>query len=105
MDLRLLRTFVDVADTGSVTAAARRTGYSQPALSHQLCVLERLLDRRLFDRSPAGMCLTVDGAALYPYARVVVTLLEELCRGKKMTAGIRPMQNSDSALNTDSRAS
>ncbi len=81
MDLRLLRTFVEVAECGSVSDAARRCGYSQPAVSHQLGALERHLTRRLFVRSATGMRLTDEGAALYPYARVVVRLVEELCAG------------------------
>lgn len=78
MDIRLLSAFLIVAEEGSVSAAAQRCGYSQPALSQQLQALERLLGRRLFDRAPQGMTLTEEGRVAYPYARALVGLFEEL---------------------------
>jgi molybdate transport repressor ModE-like protein len=41
-----------VAEEGSVAAAARRLGYSQPGVSQQLATLERLLESRLVERRP-----------------------------------------------------
>ncbi len=51
LDLRLLRAAVAVRDAGSVTAAARRLGTSQPALSRLIAALEAELGFTLFTRT------------------------------------------------------
>ncbi|WP_449063754.1 LysR family transcriptional regulator [Planomonospora algeriensis] len=58
VSLDLLRTFLAVHRTGSVTAAAHTLGLSQPAVSAQVKALEAALDRRLFDRLPRGVAPT-----------------------------------------------
>jgi DNA-binding transcriptional LysR family regulator len=50
VQLQHLATFVAIAKDGSVARAADRLGYTQPAISHQLATLERILGTRLFDR-------------------------------------------------------
>ncbi|MFI5779923.1 LysR family transcriptional regulator [Nocardia sp. NPDC051570] len=58
IDLRHLRYFSAIAETGGITEAARRLRIAQPSLSQQLAALERRVGARLFDRSPHGMQLT-----------------------------------------------
>ncbi len=41
MELQTLRNFIEIADHGSITAAARTLGISQPGLSRQLKDLEK----------------------------------------------------------------
>ena len=50
MDLRHLRTFVTVAEHGTVSKAALRLRTAQPALSRQIKDLEAEFGIRLFDR-------------------------------------------------------
>jgi DNA-binding transcriptional LysR family regulator len=50
MDLRRLRTFVAVAELGTVSKAALRLRITQPALSRQIMDLQQELRLRLFDR-------------------------------------------------------
>jgi LysR family hydrogen peroxide-inducible transcriptional activator len=50
LDVRHLAAFEAVAATGSIARAARLLGYTQPAVSHQIATLERLVGSRLFDR-------------------------------------------------------
>jgi DNA-binding transcriptional LysR family regulator len=58
MDLRRLRTFVAVAELGTVSKAALRLRITQPALSRQISYLQQELDLRLFDRVGRGLALT-----------------------------------------------
>ncbi|WP_235029918.1 LysR family transcriptional regulator [Nonomuraea solani] len=58
MSLDLLRTFLAVHRTGSITAAAQTLGLSQPAVTAQVKSLESALDRPLFDRLPRGVAPT-----------------------------------------------
>ena len=72
MDLRLLRYFLCIADTGSVTAASRILYVAQPSLSRQLRRLESELGLDLFDRSDRRLRLTAAGRAFLPVARDLV---------------------------------
>ena len=48
MDLVQLRSFVEVAEKGTVAAAARTLGYTAPAVSQHLSKLEKELETMLF---------------------------------------------------------
>jgi LysR family transcriptional regulator, nitrogen assimilation regulatory protein len=61
MDLKRLRTFVTVAELGTVTLAASRLRVSQPALSRQIHDLEEEFEIRLFDRVGRRLMLTAFG--------------------------------------------
>jgi molybdate transport repressor ModE-like protein len=70
VDIRSLRALVVIADRGSFHAAARDLGYTQPAISHQIGALERVLGAELFTR-PGGrgtIALTPAGEAVYRHA-------------------------------------
>lgn len=77
LDIRLLRSFVAVVDSGSVTAAAARIGCTQPAVSQNIQRLEALLDRQLLIRDRT-LRLTEDGQALLPQARHLVVTHDAL---------------------------
>jgi DNA-binding transcriptional LysR family regulator len=64
MDLRHLRTFVTVAEQGTVSKAAARLGVAQPALSRQIQDLEEDLGIKLFDRIHRRLVLTSEGEQL-----------------------------------------
>lgn len=72
--LRGLEVFAALADSGSVAAAARTTGLSQPSVSQQLSNLESALGLGLVDRSTRPMQLTQAGHAFH--ARTQVALRE-----------------------------
>jgi DNA-binding transcriptional LysR family regulator len=65
LDWNLLRTFVALAESGSVTEAAERLRLKQPTVSNALKRLETRLGRRLIDRSPGHYRLTEAGRALH----------------------------------------
>ena len=64
MDLRHIRTFVTVAELGTVSQAASRLHVAQPALSRQIANLEDELGVRLFDRVGRRLLLTGEGDQL-----------------------------------------
>jgi DNA-binding transcriptional LysR family regulator len=64
MDLKRLRTFVTVAEQGSVSKAALRLHLTQPALSRQLRDLQAELGIQLFDHVGRGLVLTSEGEQL-----------------------------------------
>ncbi len=78
MELYQLRTFVTVADTGNLTQAAEYLFTSQPAVSAHIKALEEELEVKLFDRTPKGMRLTENGAALMVKAQSVISASNEL---------------------------
>lgn len=64
LDWSLIRAFLAVAEQGSLSAAARQLGASQPTLGRQIRQLEADLKQVLFHRQPKGFVLTENGAAL-----------------------------------------
>jgi LysR family transcriptional regulator, nitrogen assimilation regulatory protein len=72
MDIRQLRTFVEVAANGSYARTASVVGIAQSALSRQLSALERGIGGRLFHRTGRGVVLTELGERLLPRARVLI---------------------------------
>ncbi|OJF10530.1 LysR family transcriptional regulator [Couchioplanes caeruleus] len=58
LDLMQLRTFLAIHRAGSLTAAARLLGLSQPTVTAQLKALEQRLGRQLFERLPHGVAPT-----------------------------------------------
>ena len=78
MELRHVRTFVTVAELGTVSAAGERLHVAQPALSRQIALLEGELGLKLFDRVGRRLILTSEGEqilkdcrGLLNYARAV----------------------------------
>lgn len=72
MELRHLRYFVAVAETGSLSQAAAKLFVAQPPLSVQIRQLEDELGSPLFVRHPKGVRLTAAGRALLPEARFLL---------------------------------
>ncbi|MGD9942005.1 MAG: LysR family transcriptional regulator [Burkholderiaceae bacterium] len=79
MKLHQLRDFVTVSEMGSVHAAARKLGITQPAVSKSIRQLEAELGMPLFDRSAKGAVLNAFGRAFLARAQLAV---HELQRGK-----------------------
>lgn len=69
LDWTYIRSFLAVAETGSLTAAARKTGQSQPTLGRHIKVAEAVLGAQLFVRSTGGLRLTKVGLSLLEPAR------------------------------------
>ena len=67
-----------MAQSGSVRAAARELGVTQPALSKSIRQLETEIDAALFLRSASGVTLTPAGNAFLPRARLVMAELQRV---------------------------
>jgi DNA-binding transcriptional LysR family regulator len=90
MNLRQLRYFCEVVDTGSAVQAASRLFVAPTAISMQVAQLEETLGGALFDRSRRPMELTPLGKFFYPRAKELLAedrRLEEEARG--LAAGKR----------------
>lgn len=72
MTLTQLRYVVEVAEAGSITAAAGRLFVAQPSLSKAISELEAEMGIAIFERSSRGVALTEDGTRFLSYARQVV---------------------------------
>ncbi|MDR5818296.1 LysR family transcriptional regulator [Caballeronia sp. LZ033] len=94
IDLRALQAFVAVCETGSMTAAARRLGLSQSAVSQSIAALEREQGADLFDRDSrpprpnrAGRALLELAGPLLEHAQTVSARL-----GAESLAGTLPLR-------------
>ncbi|MES2742539.1 MAG: LysR family transcriptional regulator [Pseudomonadota bacterium] len=67
--IELMSTFIRIVEAGSMSAAARQLGASQPTVSRRLQLLERSLGLRLLHRSTHAMKLTEDGARCFERAK------------------------------------
>lgn len=76
----LLRTFLAVADAGSVTEGAARIHRSQSAASLQIRKLEDVLGQPIFERHGRGVVLSAAGERLLPVARDVTGRLDAALR-------------------------
>lgn len=63
-----LRIFLAIARQGTLGAAARVLGLSQPTMGRRLRALEMNLGETLFQRTSEGFVLTAEGAAIVPHA-------------------------------------
>lgn len=79
VDLTLLRTFVVVAEAGSISAAARQLHVTQGGISQQIKRLEVFFDCVLVERDARGSRLTGRGTGLLPHARRLLGLNDSLC--------------------------
>jgi DNA-binding transcriptional LysR family regulator len=78
IDVSLLRGFVAVVETGSVTGAAALLNLTQAAVSQQMKRLEELFGTELFERHHKRLTLRVDGERLIAHARRLIALNDEV---------------------------
>jgi DNA-binding transcriptional LysR family regulator len=76
--LREIRTFVAVAETGSIKAAARRLRLTQPAITRQIQRLESALGTAVLDRQVRPPALAPAGRALIERCRQILRSVDDL---------------------------
>lgn len=77
MDIRRLRFFITIVDTGSITRAADVLHIAQPALSQQLAALEDHFRKKLLIRGQHGVKMTDAGKILYRHAQIVLRQMDQ----------------------------
>ncbi|CAN7530816.1 LysR family transcriptional regulator [Acidovorax sp. LjRoot74] len=78
LDWNQLKAFLETAETGSLSAAARKLGLTQPTLSRQVAAIEQHMGVTLFERVGKAMVLTPTGLDLLEHARAMGTAAEAL---------------------------
>ncbi|MCH2096337.1 MAG: LysR family transcriptional regulator [Rhodobacteraceae bacterium] len=86
-NINTLLAFVTVAREESVSRAAEVLNLTQPAVSHQIKRLGAETGLTLFDRTPTGLKITRDGAALLPKAQQVLDAMTEFQRSAHQRVG------------------
>jgi DNA-binding transcriptional LysR family regulator len=71
LDWNQLKAFLETAETGSLSAAARKLGLTQPTLSRQVAAIEQSMGVTLFERVGKTMALTHTGLDLLEHARAM----------------------------------
>lgn len=77
MDYNKLKTFVIVAETGSVTAAGDVLRRTQSAVSQQIQLLEDELELKLFERRSGKIFLSADGQKIYEIAKARLNAIDD----------------------------
>ncbi|EME64317.1 LysR family transcriptional regulator [Amycolatopsis decaplanina] len=78
IQVRHLRVICEIASAGSLNRAAAGLGLGQPALSHQLRRIERMVGGSLFHRDQHGVRPTELGALILRRAKAIVLTFDEL---------------------------
>ena len=90
LDLEDVRTFVEVADSGGLTQAARRLNLSKSMISRRLSRLEDELGAQLLARTTRGVALTEAGATFRRHAETLLADAEAaraaVAQGEEVTA-------------------
>nr|WP_163501762.1 LysR family transcriptional regulator [Halomonas socia] len=82
-DLNLIRVFVLLYETSSVTQAAARLHVTQPSVSYALSRLRELFDDRLFIRTHQAMEPTMTARQLYPTLKAALQQLENTIESRQ----------------------
>lgn len=97
MELRQLRHFVAVAETGSISRAAQQIFLTQPALSRQIKALEEEIGQCLLERqahsirlTPAGETLLKEGRELLQHADLVLERVRSAGQSVRLRVGYAP---------------
>ena len=77
LDLGVIRTFIEIADAGSISAGARRVFRTQSTASAQLQNLEATVGVRLLERNTRALSLTAEGERFKSYALKLLALNHE----------------------------
>lgn len=89
LDVRRLKVLREVARHGSFSAAAEALGYTQPAISRQIALLERETGATLLERRPTGTRLTDAGELLVAHTDGILARLRDAEEALDALLGLR----------------
>ncbi|HSJ94802.1 MAG TPA: LysR family transcriptional regulator, partial [Gaiellaceae bacterium] len=89
LDVRRMRVLLEVANRGSISAAAQALSFTPSAVSQQLATLERETGVALVERGPRSVRLTEAGRALAGHAEDVLARLQAAETDLQALAGLR----------------
>ncbi|HDX9589125.1 TPA: LysR family transcriptional regulator [Bacillus pseudomycoides] len=84
MELRHLKTFIIVAESGGFTRAGERLGYTQSTITNHIQSLEAAIGSPLFDRLGKKVVLTEVGKHMLSYAQKILALSNEALESSQM---------------------
>jgi DNA-binding transcriptional LysR family regulator len=76
MELRILKYYIAIVESTSISGASVKLHVSQPSLSHQIQLLEGRLGVKLFERGPRHVILTEEGKLMYHRAKAIVDYID-----------------------------
>ncbi len=76
MEIKQIKYFYEIANTGSINETAKRLNMSQPPLTYQIHQLEEELQIQLFERSQKGVTLTTAGKLFYDRCQNILNYLD-----------------------------
>ncbi|OWR27696.1 LysR family transcriptional regulator [Saccharibacillus sp. O23] len=88
MNVQQLKVFLEVCRVGTLSAAAQRLELKQPTVSFHLHKLEEELGVELFRKQARTLRPTGAAEELLPYARRIVTLMDEASRQMRSRSGL-----------------
>ncbi|MBU3144926.1 LysR family transcriptional regulator [Clostridium sp. CF012] len=88
MTIRHLTIFIEVADCGKMSLAAKNLYISQPSVSQAISQIENLYGIKLFERLSKKLYITEEGTQLLSYARHIVSLFDEMEENIKSTSNV-----------------
>jgi DNA-binding transcriptional LysR family regulator len=89
LDVRRLRVLREVARCGSFSGAAEALGYTQPAISRHVALLERETGTTLLERRPSGVRLTDAGELLVGHTNAIMARLRDAEEDLDALLGLR----------------
>lgn len=92
LEIRHLRIVCAIAESGSLTRAAKTLRLSQPGLTAQLRRIETMLGGTLFERAPQGVRPTAFGELVLARARAVLPAIDDLVSGLRAPAQNRTLR-------------
>jgi len=92
LDPTLVRTFLAVAEEGSISAGARRVFRTQSTASTQIRALEEHVGARLFDRDTRRLALTAEGQRFVAHARRLLSVNAEALAALREQAPLTPLR-------------
>lgn len=90
MELRQIKYFLEILESGSFTRAARNLGLTQPALSRQMNLLERELGTSLFFRKHQDLSLTKEGEILAAEGKNILEQIRTITEQIQLSATGNP---------------